>query len=68
MIRAGTGDTFLQFRVLWRKDKMKIEPNEIKEVEREYWKTKIPIWNRTDKPIYVYYTSKGIEVQGVLVK
>jgi len=42
---------------------MRIEPKERKEVQREYRHDKIWVWNRTDKPITVYYTNKGIEIQ-----
>lgn len=43
---------------------MRLEPNERILVKKEHRKETEFIWNRTDKPITVYYTSKGIEVHG----
>ena len=41
---------------------MKLEPNESKLIIKENSNDGIRVWNRTRKPIMVYYTSRGVEI------
>ena len=41
---------------------MRIGPHERKLVKRENQRKKEYVWNRTDKPITVYWTNHGFEI------
>ncbi len=46
---------------------MRILPNETKRVVRENRPSiEVDVWNRTDKTIRVYYTSRGVEVSQLI--
>ena len=44
---------------------MIIKPNERILIKKEYRKDCEWVWNRTNFPITVYYTSKGIEINQI---
>ncbi len=47
---------------------MIIQPNERKLVKKENRRVKEYVWNRTNYPITVYHTSKGIEINSIDIR